>query len=389
MASIQANFKNGTVVSFKFRAFLERDKNGKQIVRCTTWKPDKDMSEKRLYKKAEEEAAIWEHQILEQYENEKNMFKPSAILFEDFVERIWMPSQSAERGCRATTIEFRGYMLKVILPYLGKTKLSDISDRTVQMYMDYLKNTYRTPQNRHVSQQTMKHHYSTLNLIFAHAVKLGYIEQNPMSKVEAPKLTRHKVDALTRGEVSTFIREIENLPLSQQTMYTLLLTTGLRRGELFGLQWKDVDFSNKLLHVERNVTYTSLSGVVVGLPKTETGIRVVPLTERALTLLEEYKQSEAPLDEKAYLFHAVDNPTIPRDPTYLTKHMKKFMKRVGLPDMSPHDLRHTCASIMLQSGADIKSVQDMLGHADASTTLNFYAVSNIDNMRESARRAFE
>ncbi len=73
----------------------------------------------------------------------------------------------------------------------------------------------------------------------------------------------------------------------------------------------------------------------------------------------------------------------------MTKHAKRLMKRLGLPDMSPHDLRHTCASLLLQSGADIKSVQDILGHADASTTLNFYVRSNMDTMRTATARAFE
>ena len=69
--------------------------------------------------------------------------------------------------------------------------------------------------------------------------------------------------------------------------------------------------------------------------------------------------------------------------------MKKFIKKIGLPDMSPHDLRHTCATILLESGADIKSVQDILGHADASTTLNYYVRSNIETMRNATEKAFD
>ena len=83
------------------------------------------------------------------------------------------------------------------------------------------------------------------------------------------------------------------------------------------------------------------------------------------------------------------NQTKPRDPSYLTKHMKKLMKKADLPNMSPHDLRHTCASLLLQNGADIKSVQDILGHADARTTLNFYARSDIARMRTSLESTFD
>ena len=90
-----------------------------------------------------------------------------------------------------------------------------------------------------------------------------------------------------------------------------------------------------------------------------------------------------------FVFPSPESPYKPHQPGYITKHLKKFMKRIGLPDMSPHDLRHTCASLLLHSGADIKSVQDILGHSDASTTLNFYAKSDINVMRASAQKAFD
>ena len=178
----------------------------------------------------------------------------------------------------------------------------------------------------------------------------------------------------------------------QRLIYTLLLTTGVRRGECFGLQWGDIDFENRIIHIERNVTYTTLKGISVGLPKTNTGIREIPITEGVLSLLTDYKISESQnisLSDNMFLFHTQESPLQPHDPTYITKHMKKFMKRIGLPDMSPHDLRHTCASLLLQSGADIKSVQDILGHSNASTTLNFYVRSNMESMQRATAKAFD
>lgn len=388
MASIHPNRKDGKIISFKFRAFLGRDADGRQQFKTTTWKPQKSMSEAKLMQSAEKEAAIWERQMQDEHEHAQHTKSPEVITFADFTEQVWMPSQMNEREHRASTIAFHGYLLKIILPYLGKKQLSRIDRYEIEGYLDYLKNTYKTAKNQPPAPKSIRHHYATLNLIFAYAVKAEYITENPVAKVEAPKLTRHKVDALTRGEVSDYIREIENLPLVQKTMYTLLLTTGLRRGELFGLQWQDVDLANALLHVERNVTYTAQSGIVVGLPKTDTGIRTVPLTYRAAEALRELRATEPSLAGNAFVFHG-EAATEPRNPTYLTKHMKRFMKRVGLPDMSPHDIRHTFGSMLIQSGADVKSVQDMLGHADASTTLNFYAASDVEHMRAAAVRAFE
>lgn len=94
----------------------------------------------------------------------------------------------------------------------------------------------------------------------------------------------------------------------------------------------------------------------------------------------------------AFLFCKDGAPFEPRDPSAVTRRMKRFVTRAGLPDVSPHDLRHTCASLLLSSGADIKSVQEILGHADASTTLNFYVKTDLRQMRlatEKYAKAFD
>jgi len=388
MASIKENRKNGKIISFKFRVFLGRDGDGKQQFKTKVWKADKNYSEERLRKLAEKEAAIWERKELEMYQEQKGKFIPSEISFADFVKNEWLPSISNGES-RATTIEFREYILKTILPYFEGMRLADIDSKKAADYLDYLKTFKKNPKGETLSAQTCKHHYSTLNLIFAYAVKHRLIDINPMVDVESPKLTKRKVDAFTKSESLRFINEIEKLPIVQKTMYYLLLTTGIRRGECFGLQWRDIDFENALLFINRNVVYTTKRGAVVGAPKTDNSYRTIPLTSKTIRLLEEYKRVENPRAKEAFLFHAEEDQTKPRDPSYITKHMKKLMKKAELPSMSPHDLRHTCATLLLQNGADIKSVQDILGHADARTTLNFYARSDLTQMRNSLQSTFD
>ena len=390
MASVYPNRKNGTIVSFKFKACLGRNADGKQIFKCCTWIPEKQIPESKLLSLAEKEAAIWERKLIEEANTKQSSRTAQEMNFEEFVNSVWIPTQLTPQEHRPTTITFHKCMLKNIVPYFQSKPISQITAFDVEAFLVYLRGSQRN--GKSPAPKTVRHHYSTLNLIFKYALKMNYVVENPVQKVDSPCLVKHKVDALSSEEVREFIREITQLPQPQRLMYELLLTTGIRRGECFGLQWGDIDFVNKIISIERNVTYTTQSGITLGLPKTATGIRKIPITERVLSLLTDYKTSEGNrflLTNDSFLFHSENSPLLPRDPTYLTKHMRKFMKKVGLPDMSPHDLRHTCATMLLESGADIKSVQDILGHADASTTLNYYIRSNIDAMRNATEKAFD
>ena len=163
-------------------------------------------------------------------------------------------------------------------------------------------------------------------------------------------------------------------------MLNLMITTGLRRGELMGLQWGDIDFDHYVISVNRNVTYTPSSGIVVSTPKTECSLRQIPLMPSVAALLLKYR-NDTDWCKQDYLFPKDGNPALARDPNSITRRVKRFMKLHDLPDMSPHDLRHTCATLLLSNGADIKSVSEILGHSDASTTLNFYVRSDLQQMK--------
>jgi len=281
MATIYPNFKNGKIVSFKFKAYLGRDKNNKQIFRCKTWIPEKQMSENKLKILAEKEAAIWEHQLTQDICNIQQLHTPKPTLtpisFENFVNNVWFPEYMNTDKRRAATVAFHDYILRTILPYLGQETLSDIYPEKIEEYIDYLKNTYKTKDNKPLSPKTIRHHYGTLNLIFSYAETTGHITSNPITKVDIPKISKQKVNALSKSQVMTFIEEVEKLPIMQQAIYHLLLTTGIRRGECYGLTWQNVDLENMLIHIEHNVTYTKADGLLIGPPKTALSIRDIPL----------------------------------------------------------------------------------------------------------------
>ena len=167
MATIYPNRKDGKIISVKLKACLGRDNQGKQIFRCSTWIPDKEMSEKKLLALAEKEAILFEHEAAAQYEEDQKRFKPSEISLADFVEQVWLPSKVNVDEVRTITLVFHKSMLKIILPYFDGKKLKDITDKDITKYLEYLRKDYCSAKKKPLAPKSVRHHYCTLNLIFS------------------------------------------------------------------------------------------------------------------------------------------------------------------------------------------------------------------------------
>ena len=395
MATIKENRKDGKIVSYYFTACMGRDEQGKQIRQYTTWTLPKGVGQKTARKEAEKQAALWEESLKQQEAEEepKPVKAPTEHRddFVSFIEKTWFPLKVEGNDRKDKTIAFYSSILKIIESYFAGMALQDITAIDIEKYLSYLRTEYKGRFGRPLAPKTVHHHYGTLNLIFGYAEKQELIEKNPMLKVDAPKKKRKAVDALTQEQTKDFLKTVDACSLDFRCMIYLLITTGIRRGECVGLKWKDVDTKNNILTIERNVTYTSKSGLSINTPKTVNSIRQIPLIPNVAELLQQYKdereeQSKNNILGDAFIFSNEENPMLPRTPDSLTRHLKRFMKRNGFPDMSPHDLRHTCATLLLSNGADVKSVQNILGHADASTTLNFYVRADLNNMRNATNK---
>lgn len=389
MASIIQNKKDGKVISYKFKVCVGRDEFGKQVWRCTTWKAPDSMIPSRAEKAAQKAAAEWERKVKEEYI--LDLQKPERVKereiertrteFAYFVREIWYPICICNGEHKPTTTEFYRHISNVIADYFSGKALQSISPTDIDKYLIYLHTKYRTKQEKPLAAKTIRHHYCALGYIFSFALNKEYITKNPMDKVDCPKTQKKKVDAFTEEQARSFFGYLDECPIDFRCMLNLLITTGIRRGELMGLQWGDIDFDNHIISVNRNITYTPASGIVVSTPKTECSMRQIPVMPSVAAVLMEYRNGAEDWKKNDFLFPKDGNPSLARDPNSITRRVKRFMKLHGLPDMSPHDLRHSCATLLLSNGADIKSVQEILGHSNASTTLNFYIKSDMKQMK--------
>lgn len=388
MASIIQNKKNGKVVSYKFKACVGRDEFGKQIFKCSTWKIPEGLAASRVEKAAQKAATEWERYAKEEYKQdllnaerakEREIIKARTD-FACFIRELWFPICICDGEHKPNTIQFNRNIANIIAAYFSGKAIQKITGTDIQKYLIYLRTEYKTPLGKPLAPKTIRHHYCTLANIFSYAMKQEIILKNPMDKVDCPKLSKKKVDALSAEQAKEFFSLIRDCPIDFRCMLNLMITTGIRRGELMGLQWGDIDFDHYTISVSRNVTYTPATGIVVSTPKTDCGLRQIPLIPSVAALLLEYR-SGTEWRKQDYLFPKDGNPALARDPNSVTRRVKRFMKTHGLPDMSPHDLRHTCATLLLSNGADVKSVSEILGHTDASTTLNFYVRSDLQQMK--------
>lgn len=393
MASIREKKQNNKVVSYQFTCCLGRDAKGKQIRHYKTWTPPEGLTPSKAKRAAEKVAEAWEES--ERLEFEKDIRNPerakikeltnTKMDFASFIFDVWFPIRIENGECKPKTISFYNDTSKNVAAYFDGCSISKIDSIAIQKFLIHLRI------DKGYSQQYLHHHYRTLNMIFNFAKKQGIIPENPMYEVEKPKLEKKKVDALNVEQAKAFFAVLENCPLDFQCMLNLMVTTGIRRGECLGLKWRDIDECLSVISIERNVTQTTRSGIVVDTPKTAASVRTIPIMQSTLLLLKQLKSQQQDnypytvLDD-SFIFPSKTDIFLPRNPDAVTRRIKRFMKAHGLPDLSPHDLRHSCASLLLSNGADIKSVQEILGHTNASTTLNFYVRTDLQQMQAATNK---
>lgn len=225
------------------------------------------------------------------------------------------------------------------------------------------------------------------------AVKQGLIIANPCDAAELPKVTQKEIRPLTDGEIPQFLSAIEGHPF--RNAYALCLFAGLREGECLGLSWEQVDFEKKRITISQQLQRRKVKGGGYFIADTTKSgkPRSIEPPEIAFKYLraERVRQAKNQLAAGG-LWSNPDNLVFTDEmgkhlATHtFYKHFKTIAESIGRPDARPHDLRHTAATVAIASGADIKSVQDLMGHATAAFTLNVYAHTSDQMKKDTAAR---
>jgi integrase len=281
----------------------------------------------------------------------------------------WLPTK---RSLRPSTVKsYREHIDMHIVPLIGGVKLRELRPRQVDVMLTALT---RVRGGRALTPTTIRHIHSTLRVALNDAVRRRLIAFNPAAQVELPTERRHRTTVWVADQVARFLSSSADDPL--YAAYHLAVMTGMRRGELCGLRWSDVNLDSGYLYVHQAVT--ELAGKVhLGPPKTKSGTRMVPLDNLTCDVLRQHKDRQASTWWMTGSAHKPEHVFTDDDgelfrPEKLSRRFRSASRRAGLPPIRFHDLRHTSASLALAAGVAMKVVSERLGHSTTAITADLY-----------------
>ena len=277
---------------------------------------------------------------------------------------------------------YRGYIDRHIAPNIGKIPLEKLSTMDLQKFYRRLLADGRVErieskgQPKGLSAKTVRNISQVISSAMDFAVAQRILAENPCKAVALPKLEHKEMQTIPAAQLSAFLDEAKASGVYE--LYYIELATGLRRGELLGLKWEDIDLTAGVIRVRRQVS--RIDGKIVEAPlKTRNAYRTVTISPQAVEVLNAQKAKTN--DE--YVFPSPNGGPI--SPDSVNNMLKRVLKRAGIPRVRFHDLRHTFATLALQNGVDIKTVSGMLGHFSAGFTLDTYAHVTTAAQKEAAR----
>ena len=296
---------------------------------------------------------------------------------------VWMENYAKIKLRPSTFKTSQGFLKNHIKPQIGGIPLADLTSLDLQRFYKHLLDGGRVDRieakkkPKGLAPKTVRNIHQMIGSAYNLAMEQKLVTRNPTQGCALPKVEHKEMKTLTADQLSAFFQEARDSGVYE--LYYLDLATGLRRGELLGLKWTDVDLNRGVLKIQRAISRQN--GKVVEAPlKTKNAYRTLPLSADAISVL---KMQKCRVGNSEWVF---PSPTGgPMSPDSVLHMLQRVLKRAGLPRIRFHDLRHTFATMALQNGVDVKTVSSMLGHYSAGFTLDTYAHVTTDAQLKAAQ----
>ncbi len=367
--------KNGTI-AYMFKAYLGIDPvTGK-----------KKYTTKRGFKSPQEAKKAYNRLMVQVEEND--VVTNSQRLFAELADEWFEQYKNTVR--ESTYVAQKLAYKKHIFPFFGNLKISRISIPYCQKQVNHWYSYYKKYSNL----------IGLTSSVFKYALSLRLIRSNPMDAVIRPKRKkrideeRYSAPYYEKEELLEFLEIAKNYPDPIYPIFRILAFTGLRKGELLALRWKDIDFEKRTLSVKQTLATCDKWEIKFQVPKTEKSLRTISIDSETLQVIKQWqlKQKEYFLkmgikpakNGEQLLFVSEENKPLYLD--YVNHNLKIIIKENNLKRITPHGFRHTHCSLLFESGASLKEVQVRLGHTDIKTTMDIYTHVTKRQTEETANR---
>ena len=359
--------------SWELKFDLGRDPlTGKRITKYATFRGTK--------RKAQEELTR-----LLAHRNEGSYVDPTKMTLAAYLHH-WLAADIDRRVAARTAIRHRGIVEKNIIPRLGHVPMRKLTAVHIEAFEAELQREGWVKSRRQsrpapieklgLSAQTVQHIHRTLSQALSHAVRLGVLLKNPAAQVKPPRPERREIKILGKDEIGTLLQAAKGTLLYLPVL--VAVTTGLRRGELLGLRWSDLDLKAGTLAVNQSIERIK-GKIAFKAPKTKTSRRSITLPTVTVQALQEYRAAQAEerlklglgRDSRGLVFTRADGE--PQDADSLTKAFARLVAATKVTPITFHELRHTHISHLLMDGVHVKVVSERAGHANVNITLSVYA----------------
>lgn len=376
--------------AYRIKVSLGYDETYKQITKSMTFKPKPGMTERQIKAELNRQAVLFEEKTKQEYAehlrrvemglDDDTSLTARRVRFEPLAEE-WIELMETTHEMKPATIIRIKTMRERTYKAIGNIYVDVLNYRQIQKFITSLA---KKGVNKHtgggLSQKTQKHYVTFISDVLSYARTCGLITDNPCTKVKTVKTCEKEKEIYSLEELKTLLNLInEKADLQHRVMFNLLAYCGMRRGELMGLEFKDIDFENNTLEIVRTSNYQNGdTGIYTSTPKTKSSIRELYLQPDLVKLIKEWQHEQQKTAEKCGdLWTYSDRLFInwcgePMRPYYPYKWLKDFCEKEHVPFKGLHSFRHTVATQSIVNGADVSTVSAILGHSTVSTTLNIY-----------------